>query len=351
MRRILIFAVGALAALLAACGGDEPQATPATEPPPPRIVATTPLLGDVARALVGTTAEVDVIVSDDVEPWEHEATDEDRAALEGADVVLAVGLDYEGALAPALDEAAAAGVPVVEVAERVAAEPCATPDVEVSPPSTEATAVSAGTGGTTEPGPTTTTTAEGSDEVGPCTSSGRDPRVWVDADRATAVVEVIVDELAATTSLDEVLLRQRAEAYIGEIRLADEELQEALLEVPSDARYLVTTRSELAYLASRHDLRLVLVDDDPATMPDDLLAAVVATGAPAAFVSAADAEVVGAPTDPDGEALEIVVVRADRLGERASPPGSYLELIDRLGEQVADAFADAGTDTDASTDP
>jgi ABC-type Zn uptake system ZnuABC Zn-binding protein ZnuA len=221
----------------------------------------------------------------------------------------------------------------------VSPEPCATPegsgdvDGEGSGPSVE--------GVRTDPEATDTDGRP----IGPAATTdacpaGVDPHVWLDADRAASMVDLLAVELGARTPLDEVLLRQRAEAYVGQIRVADERAQELLAEVPAAERILVTTVPALAYFARRHDLQLVLLADDPASVGPELSEAVAATGASSAFVSAEVLDALdAAPEVEPGKAATLVVVRTDGIATINSATDGYVGYLEQLNDEVATALA------------
>jgi zinc/manganese transport system substrate-binding protein len=120
-------AIGALAVLAAACGAeaDPTDAFGAADPPTTEIaaevqvVATTSILGDVVRQLVGTDGEVTVLMGPGVDPHAYQPSARDAGLLREADLVVANGLQLEESLVSVLDAAAADGVRIFELAPQV----------------------------------------------------------------------------------------------------------------------------------------------------------------------------------------------------------------------------------------
>lgn len=120
-RRSLLraFATIALAAIPTVSGGCDrplaPSASPETTATAPlRIVATTPMLGDLARR-IAPTAATETLLGEGVDPHLYKPTRTDIVSLLNADVIVANGLFLEGRMRDAFARAADAGRSVVEV--------------------------------------------------------------------------------------------------------------------------------------------------------------------------------------------------------------------------------------------
>lgn len=115
--RYLALLTLALAALLAACGGPQPQ-TPSLGVRL-QIVATTGMIADSARRIAGDAADVKALMGPGTDPHLYKATASDVTTLQRADVVLYNGLNLEGKMGDVLAALGRAGKPVVAVGDRL----------------------------------------------------------------------------------------------------------------------------------------------------------------------------------------------------------------------------------------
>ncbi len=84
-----------------------------------------------------------------------------------------------------------------------------------------------------------------------------DPHFWMDIDFAIEAVEAIRDELSRLDPDGADHYRERADAYIAELRELDEEIREQLAELPEERRYLVTFHDAYGYFADRYGLTIL----------------------------------------------------------------------------------------------
>ncbi len=84
-----------------------------------------------------------------------------------------------------------------------------------------------------------------------------DPHFWMDIDFAIVAVEAIRDELTRLDPDGADHYRERAEAYIAELREIDAEIRELLAGLPEERRYLVTFHDAYGYFADRYGLTIL----------------------------------------------------------------------------------------------
>ena len=84
-----------------------------------------------------------------------------------------------------------------------------------------------------------------------------DPHFWMDIDFTIQAVEAIRDELTRLDPDGADDYRERAEAYIAELREVDEEIRELLSALPEERRYLVTFHDAYGYFADRYGLTIL----------------------------------------------------------------------------------------------
>ncbi|MBL4916324.1 metal ABC transporter solute-binding protein, Zn/Mn family [Szabonella alba] len=176
---------------------------------PLRIVATTGMIADAARAISG--GGVQGLMGPGVDPHGYRQTRSDIAALVSADLVLWHGLRLEAQLAGLMETLQARG-PVVAVAETVdPARLLRSPDYPDQP----------------------------------------DPHLWMDPDLWLQVVAAIADAITgATTGADPEpaeTLPANAAAYRAEITAVQDYAKCVLASVPPAARVLVTAHDAFGY--------------------------------------------------------------------------------------------------------
>ena len=84
-----------------------------------------------------------------------------------------------------------------------------------------------------------------------------DPHFWMDIDFVIQAVEEIRDELTRLDPDGADHYRDRAAAYIEELRDVDEEIRELLADLPEERRYLVTFHDAYGYFADRYGLTIL----------------------------------------------------------------------------------------------
>jgi hypothetical protein len=181
-----------LLAVLGACATGASDRSVPTTTRRLRVVATTMILGDVARTVAGDRADVTVLTGPTDDPSAFTLAPGPAAELTSADVILRIDPDYEQGLTAAIDQARAAGVAVYD----------ATPAVAPMP----------GTDGRP------------------------DPHVWLDADRLTNVASQVGRLLATRSGTDPSPWQVGAAAFATTMTAADEAAQAVLNPVPDLGR-------------------------------------------------------------------------------------------------------------------
>lgn len=296
---------------LTACGTDD-----ASTGDQLHIVTTTSIWEDVVSQIVGTDAEVEVLIPAGADPHDYQATPRQVAALTEADLVVANGLGLEEGLHDVLDTAAADGANLFEIAPLLDPIPFQDHDADDH---------------------------EGSDHD----HGSLDPHVWFDPDRVANAATLIAGELEALDpSID---WGERADLYAAELQDVDNELDLILDRVPVDGRKLVTNHDALGYLAARYGFEVVgVVVPGGSTLGDPSsaeLSALVATieeeQVPAIFAetshSSAIAEAVAAEVGRD---VVLVELYTGSLGEPGSGVEHLTDLLPTDAQLIADALSE-----------
>jgi zinc/manganese transport system substrate-binding protein len=325
MRRhpFAVVAVALAGALLAAaCGGSDGAA--GGDGSGPDVVVTTSILGDVVENLVGDAAEVEVIMPPNADPHDFQASARQAAALREADLVVVNGAGFEAGLEDAIDGAVDDGATVFAAVDHVDTLPAA------DEPSDES-----GEGG------------EGGDEHAD-DGEGVDPHFFTDPARMAAAAEALADALADNVpGLDDQAFRDRAGAYLDQLRALDAEVEATLAPVPAADRKLVTNHDVFAYFADRYGFTVVgtvipaiTTSAEPSAGElDELAATIEAEGVRAIFADTSSPEALAEALAAEvGGDVQVVELYSESLGEPGSEGGTYVDMIRTDATRVAGAL-------------
>jgi zinc/manganese transport system substrate-binding protein len=331
-----------VAALLAtslwiAASGCSASAPTSAAPAKPRVVVTTPVLGDVVRNALGDQAEIEVLVPPAVDPRTYVVSAEQRQRMPDAAVVVVNGLGVDPDLGTTLIAVRAHGHEVIEAASRLNPLPLPSPS-----------------GGRTNPGgptaPTTTATtspAAAGAPLGTAAPSGAsvlDPHVWLDPDRMTQLARIVGDAVGPLPGVDRAEIQRRTDSYAAELAKADEAIQRALLPVPEQKRALATGRNQLGYFAERYGLDVVTTlreETGPLTAEDQaIIAAQMITADAHVILTAQSSDALGvAGVARAAGSPRIVTLDVTTLGPPGSLTDTEVKLLTVLGQQLAQALS------------
>ncbi|MEV7869657.1 zinc ABC transporter substrate-binding protein AztC [Streptomyces sp. NPDC088124] len=197
----------------------------------PRIVVTTNILGDITREIVGTEADVTVLMKPGADPHSFGLSAVQAAELERADLVVHNGLGLEENVLRHVDAARESGVAIFAAGE--AADPLTfrTP---------------ADDGGTTS-------------GMSPDETEGQpDPHFWTDPGRVRKVTGLIADQVIKhVDGVDESAIRAHADRYDEELAVLTAWMEKSFDRIPEDRRALVTNHHVFGYLADRFGFEVI----------------------------------------------------------------------------------------------
>ena len=170
------------------------------------VVATTSLIGDVARQIGADRVSVNVLLPIGADPHAFEPRPQDVAALTDADLVLVNGLGLEATLQPLLGNART----IVTVSDGINALPFA-------------------------------------EEEG-----GLDPHVWQDPNNVIVWAHNIADAFTRADPAHADEYASNAEAYIAELTALDAWIKEQVAQIPEANRKLVTDHEDFGYFTARY---------------------------------------------------------------------------------------------------
>jgi len=171
------------------------------------VVATTTQLGDFARHVSGSRADVSQILPPNADPHDYEPRPSDARELERADVVLRSAGDLDEWLVE-LIESSGSEAATVEVSKSV------------------------------------------HERKG-------DPHWWQDPRNAAKAVGAIEAALVQADPAGRAEYERNADAYIARLGKLDREAAACIAKLPRDARKLVTTHDALGYYADRYGLEVI----------------------------------------------------------------------------------------------
>jgi len=219
----LILGITCALLLLAACAGEEDDR--------PLVLATTPVLADLAVQVAGEALRVQSIMPADADPHTFDITPSLARHIGQARIIFANGFGLEGALLAAVTANKAPDARVIELGpqavQRLGLE------------------VSAVEGHDHE--------EEGHDSHGP----EGDPHLWLDPTLAVQYIDIMAEEMAALDPANADGYRQRARDYVQQLRALDDEIERQLQQVPPGRRKLVTSHAAFHWLARRYGLEEV----------------------------------------------------------------------------------------------
>lgn len=275
---------------------------------PLRVVATTAMVADVARAVGGACVEVVTLMGPGIDPHLYRASAGDVDRLARAELIVHNGLGLEGQLGAVL-ERLASRVPTLAVAERAA----------------EAAAAAA---------EATDGLLEGEDAY-----AGRsDPHLWLDPRLWAFGAAPMADAIAARRSDCADAARANADAYVAALHAVDAWARASFATVPEERRVLVTSHDAFRYFGRAYGLAVHGIEgistESEASIADirETADLVVATRVPAVFVettiSPRTIEAVQAAVRDRGADVAIGgALFGDAMGDAGTPEGTIVGML------------------------
>lgn len=187
----------------------------AQERKPLKIVTTTGIIADTARAIAGRESIVESLMGAGVDPHLFKASPRDVRLLSHADLILHNGLHLEGKLSYVLQKLKLRK-PVAELSSGLAPEQLI---------------------------------ASGADTF--------DPHFWFDPTLWGRSASVIRDALASIDPINAPNYSQRYEMLLSELKQLDQWCREHLAAIPADRRVLITAHDAFAYLGRAYKIEVI----------------------------------------------------------------------------------------------
>ncbi|PJF37220.1 MAG: hypothetical protein CUN49_01535 [Candidatus Thermofonsia Clade 1 bacterium] len=276
-----------------------------------KVVATFSILGDWIANVAADKVDLQVLVGAGSDSHTYEPSPADSAVLSQADLIFAIGAEFE----PWLDA-------LVESSGTKAKRIVLTEGLELLPFEGHAHEEDMHHDG------------EGEADDAEHAHGEFDPHVWHDVSLVIKLVERIRDALVEADAANAESYTQQAALYIAQLGLLDGEILLSVDEVPEARRVLITTHETFAYFGARYGFKVdsalgvtTEAADPSAGEIAELIERVKAAGVPAIF-----ADNVTNPRLMEQIAREAGVKLApplftDALGEAGSEGDTYLKMM------------------------
>lgn len=313
-----------------------PAASPAATPtmPPaaakPVVVASFSILGDLARNVGGDHIDLRVLVPAGTDTHTFEPTPADSTTLAKANLIVEIGLGYEGWLDGLVKAAGTRATRVAVTQGMDLLRATAHADEKHAEKPSERTPDKHAGG------------EHGSGEF--------DPHVWHDVQRAIHMTGVIRDALIQVDAANAARYRANADRYIAELQALDAWIVTRVGALPPERRKLVTSHDTFSYFARRYGFAIVgtalgsistEASEPSAGAFAQLVKEIKAAGVPAIF-----AENVSNPKLMERLAAEAgVTLVPDLYTDALGPPGSagdtYIKLMRHNVSAITTALSKA----------
>ncbi len=220
MRSPLQLGVGLLFCLLALTGCPASKSPSNAAADGLKIVATTGMVADLVKHVVGRHGAVQTLMSAGVDPHLYKPTTSDVADIQQADLVFYNGLGLEGPMQPVFERAAEKGRKVIPVAGKL-------PEAAV--------------------------------HHSESFSGHADPHVWMDVNLWIQCLDQIVEALCAAAPGKADEFRANADAYRQELKKLDDFARSAIRTIPEPQRTLVTAHDAFSYFAKAYGIEVKAV--------------------------------------------------------------------------------------------
>ncbi|MDO8209495.1 metal ABC transporter substrate-binding protein [Conexibacter sp. CPCC 206217] len=280
------------------------------------VVATTTVLGDIAREVGGDAVSVKQLLRANSDPHDYEPRPHDVVAVAKAPVVLASGDGLDGWIDGVVDDSGSDPT-VVDVAASLPVQ-------------------------RHDEGDGHDRAEDGHDR------GGTDPHWWHDPTNVEAATALVRDALTRANPAGRAAYARNAAAYVAKLRALDAGIGRCLASVPASQRKLVTDHDALGYFADRYGIELVgavipsLTTQAQPSAGDvaDLAAIIRREGVRAVFPeSGSNSKLPSALADETGVSAEYQLY-GDTLGPEDSDAATYIGMEAHNAEAIMRGFTD-----------
>jgi manganese/zinc/iron transport system substrate-binding protein len=280
---------------------------------PLKVVATTGMIGDIARHVAGDRVDLHTIMGEGVDPHLYKPVASDVRRIMGADVVFYNGLKLEGRMGDIFERAAARGKFVRPVAAMVDESFLLEPEDQPGHP---------------------------------------DPHVWMDVKAWMSATDAVAIALCQADPGGCDTYRKNAAAYTAELAELDAYVTQVIASIPKNQRVLITAHDAFNYFGRAYGIQVMGIQgistESEAGLADvsALVDILVDRRIPAVFVeSSVPDKYVRALIEGAAAKGHAVIVGgelfSDAMGRPGSWEGTYLGMIDHNASTVSRALGGA----------
>jgi manganese/zinc/iron transport system substrate-binding protein len=263
-----------------------------------KVLATTGMVGDAAKQLLGTLAEVEVLMGPGVDPHLYKASQGDMNKLAQADIILYSGHHLEGKMADVLHKIGK-NKPVIALSEYI-------PESRLLK--------SSGTSGSV------------------------DPHLWMDVESWLFGVKGLADTLNGLFPEDTLSIGKNYRSYRDTLEQVHQETIEAIATIPSERRVLITSHDAFRYygLAYKIEVKglqgISTVSEYGLQDVSNMVNFIVKRGVKAVFIETSVSEkslqAVIEGCTAKGHPVKIGgTLYSDAMGKSGTPDGTYPGMI------------------------
>ena len=258
-----------------------------------RVVATTTIIGDIARNIAGDKTDVITLLTPGVDPHEYEPVPADLQALSQAKIVFANGGGLEPWL-PKIMQSAGSSIKIQTLTD----------------------------------GLTLRALNEGGATV-------TDPHVWFDVNNAIHFAEQIRDSLITLDPANADAYQTNAKNYIARLTDLDSSIKKQVEAIPTKQRLLVTNHDTFGYFAAQYGFKVVgtvfpaggAEASPSAQQVVELINSIKASQVKAVFTeNTLNPELANTIAQEAGVKV-ITQLYTDSLGPKDSPASTYIDLL------------------------
>lgn len=289
---------------------------------PPRVIATTTILQDIAQNVAGDVLQVDALVPTNGDVHAFQPTPQDVQKIADADVILVNGAGLEQFLDKLIADSGTQGK-VVLVSQGLGIQKFLSPEERASS-STSQTPILGISGsytcGAPQPG----------EEIGNC-----DPHLWQNVTNIIVYALNIRDALSAADPGHADTYNTNAGNYILQLQKLDADLFAGAQSIPPANRVLVTNHDALGYFASRYGFQIAGVvlpggatGQEPA--PQEVAALIdliKAQNVKAIFLENVSSDKLASQIGDQSGVQVVQSLYTDALGDKGTPGDTYIGMM------------------------
>ena len=274
-----------------------------------KIVATTGMVADIVRKVVGSHADVTALMGSGVDPHLFKATRNHIKQLQQADVVFYSGLMLEGQMQLALEQIKRGRTVVAVTAELEKSEK----EYLRSPPDFE---------------------------------GHYDPHVWMDVAAWSRCVNSVIETMSTTDPANAADYRENGDRYRAELAKLDDYVRTVIASIPASHRLLVTSHDAFGYFGRAYGIEVRSVQgvstEAEAGIQDvnRLVDLLVERKLPAIFVETSVNEKNIRAAIEGARSRQVIVtiggkLFSDAMGAEGTYEGTYAGMLDHNATQIA----------------